>query len=116
MTRAQWDTLSAREKDAMVAEKVMGGPLLSGTPMAVKCISLQTRHFTTSWNAMHIVVEKLAEQYNCVELDVFSEDEPERYDCKLGKGFKYISGSSKISLPEAVCIAALTALGELEAI
>jgi len=126
MTRAEWDALDPREKDALVAEKVMGfekrdcisridGDYLGwlwfqdgkerGSDEA-KC-----NWFTTSWDAMREVVEKMQE-----DCDVFLEfwGDREWTVANHPVGFRdagYVVTAA--TLPEAVCIAALTALGHI---
>ena len=132
MTRAEWDALSAREKDAIVAGKMMGWSYgfcipFDGTgyvenrdgtisEFCVKCGKPRGYHdgwpaYTTSWDAMREVVEKIHGH----GLYLAMSKPPDRLTWDV-RGWNEKTNDTRFcvhaeTLPEAVCIAALTALG-----
>ena len=120
MTREEWDALSAREKDAIVAEKVMGwewdGRMLCWLPYpGCKFSETWGRDAfcpTTSWGAMRLVAEK------------FSSFRLDKWGAGTRKGMweawatmykpEAFATALATTAPEAVCLAALTALGVIE--
>lgn len=128
MTRAEWDALSARERDAVVAEKVMGWVLMKGDRRygsphgnvkgGLAGIPTSLIHpYTTSWDAMREVVEKMREKSDGhFTLLAFTTnwrakfDTPWQWDTCPGQFLSFVEATTA---PEAVCIAALTALGEI---
>jgi hypothetical protein len=144
VTRAEWDVLAPRERDALVAEKVMGwekrrqflsehnfgkdlpdrGDWVWSDPGQWK-----THHHivedhnpwyeddvfepgfspTSSWDAMREVVEKTLDWRLTMDGGEYAGD---RWNVTM-IGNDYDVYASAPTLPEAVCIAALTALGHI---
>ena len=145
MTRAQWDAMELRERDAVVAEKVMGLEYLcvgyfgteDETPRMRELhgwmgrvgiwsvgsyfvnvdsdfwIEAERRQYTTSWDAMREVVEKMRAAGWSWSVDhTWGARYARAGFTRLHKD-EYASGYAEAA-PEAVCIAALTALGHME--
>jgi len=130
MTRAEWDALSAREKDALVAEKVMGWVRYKPKSLPPEWVipDTNTRGLvgtvvrfadvwrpTTSWDAVREVVEKMLDRgYRTLHI---SHGAPhDLWYCSFFKS-KDEKGAAveAATAPEAVCIAALTSFGHMEA-
>ena len=113
MTRAEWDALTSREKDAVVAEKVVGWPPM---PVGVPGVGYRPR-YTESWDAMREVVEKMVSLDYGVALDGGSYDGTGVFgwECAFCPHGEEAFPDEAPTAPEAVCIAALAALGHMEA-
>ena len=119
MTRAEWDAMTPRQRDALVAEKVMGTPFRK--PSHGTCCSCQDcGHFydeclcgfTTTPNGMMAVMEKMSA--NGFAWYLYG-DHPDRIQAEFMHSHDGRYGVADTRLaPEAVCIAALIALGYLE--
>ena len=125
LTRAEWDKLTPRERDAAYAKatgwkrvRVLGGEpdeYVGEPPDHPGEDNWIVPRFTTSWDAMRECVERLRGEFGCIEL-VVGEDEPDdpnSASCWIGVG-EGVAKAYAPTLPEAVCVAALVALGHME--
>lgn len=147
MTRAEWDAMEPRERDAVVAEKVMGwkvthrgrrvqpgvdraDPHVGGVPREVRgftgntdarsWIAQKCGHYTTTPDGMMAVVEKVGGMGSLWMGNAIAEDQSKPWGVHIvlaGRGLGYGGHilTQADTLPEAVCLAALVALGHMEA-
>jgi hypothetical protein len=155
MTRAEWDALTAREKDALVGRALRFSPRIvhiATCDGGVSAAATTSRdgpwfyegdlqgwlagqhargrmlgyamgtwerwpHFTTSWDAMREVVERLHAtvspngDHHVVEMELNGVD---AWVC-VDRMEDWQARVTAPTAPEAVCIAALTALGHMDA-
>ncbi len=137
MIRAEWDALSAREKDAVVAEKVMGALWWRSSSTGRRALFMEKppewfteradgtedrvgdwnhyggfASYTTSWDAMREVVEKMSgDGFAWSIYDYVPGDRGAFFHAPDSGPVTHATAPTE---PEAVCIAALTALGHME--
>ncbi|GMV06738.1 MAG: hypothetical protein AMXMBFR53_30130 [Gemmatimonadota bacterium] len=146
MTRAEWDAMNPRERDAYVAEKVMGwevthrgrrvrpgvdraDPHVGGVPREVRgftgladareWIGHKCGRYTTTPEGMMAVVEKMADEGWFASVVYRLHEVPDRvvWDVALREIVEPWGTATAWAdtAPEAVALAALTALGHMEA-
>jgi len=130
MTRAEWDALSAREKDGIVAEKVMGferrdtiseidgdylGWLWYQDGKARGSDEARCNWFTERWDAVREVVEVLDGMGALMMGNRnLSDKQTTQWSAHLVVPSGSLWSQKAVTLPEAVCLLALTALGYME--
>jgi hypothetical protein len=99
----KWSEMSARERDALVAERIMGQkiprPLKFGTPIAPYSISIDA-----AWK----VVEKLKETRY---VHLWFDGDGWWFEVEVGEGALESVEAKAPNAPEAICLAALRAVG-----
>jgi hypothetical protein len=148
MTRKEWDALGARGKDAVVADRVMGALWWRSSSTGRRALFMEHppewfkvqadgtealvggfatyggfRSYTTSWDAMREVVEKMEALKFWASMVYKTDRNPDGTESAPGwyVVLRCVHGGTRGDyvafapmLPEAVCIAALTALGHME--
>lgn len=109
-----WDEMSARERDALVAEKIFGTPLDPYRPGWVIDGNIRTylKNYTTDISAAWEVVEKMRERGHDFDAGAWNKMKPV-WSARFPK--EDVNNSHYDSLgdtaPEAICKAALRTVG-----
>jgi hypothetical protein len=106
MSKYNWAEMTPRQRDALVAEKVMGWAKIEYSDGTVG-FWWKVPHYTTDIAAAWAVVEKMRE----CGINYSVHNYGDGHECVFDKEMVVFERVSSSSAPEAICLAALRALG-----